>query len=695
MTSGTTSSGRRRRGDRGLRRRLTVALIFTSLVSLVTVGTINFFAAQDLLQEGSRAQLVGGAESRVVSIERGIDGLLARTSSTAADQGVVDALVELTDAAESLEGVELDDEQSETLEGYYRTRVVDPLNELGVDVTLTDVEPTTEIGRYLQYHYTLPARTGEPVSGEDSSSYATALERHDGFLREIVEQGGVEDLLLISTDGRVVYTAQKYVDLGNDLTKGILKGTNLAETGFEDLPRVRVGDSVVADYERYLPGGGRPALFVLAGVKNGVETVGALAYRVPVDGLNAITTAGGQWERIGLGDGETYVVSADKLLLSESRTWIEDPQEYLDKVDDPDLVELIEVFGSPVGLQPVDTRSVRAALAGETFEGQSPNYLGDRNFSYARRVTTDGLDWVVVAEQPVGALRAPLWSYLGRLGIVIAILLPVAGLLGYLLADRLTRSIVPVVEMAGSVVDGERDLGDPDLGANEVGDLARQLDRMARQLGEQEAALAAEFEERRRLLRSVLPARLVDDAGEIGGTGQSVDTATVIALAVDLDLEDADDAEQAESMALVTMAIGSLAEAHDIEIARSSADRHLLVAGLDRSGDGAQAALDFMRAVQSEARQAVEDDVLKVVVSAGLATGTVASGVLERGSLTFGVWGQPVRRALAIGALSASSRVLLDESTVTSVGASGGLEPADEVIALDGRPMTLSALVAD
>ena len=65
-----------------------------------------------------------------------------------------------------------------------------------------------------------------------------------------------------------------------------------------------------------------------------------------------------------------YVVGADRLLRSQSRLWIEDPDEFLDEIDDDSLRGLVQAFNSPVGLQPVDTEPVRAA-----FEGRTPPRL--------------------------------------------------------------------------------------------------------------------------------------------------------------------------------------------------------------------------------------------------------------------------------------------------------------------------------
>jgi class 3 adenylate cyclase len=61
--------------------------------------------------------------------------------------------------------------------------------------------------------------------------------------------------------------------------------------------------------------------------------------------------------------------------------------------------------------------------------------------------------------------------------------------------------------------------------------------------------------------------------------------------------------------------------------------------------------------------------------------------------MTFGAWGEPVRRALAIGALSQTGQVLVDTSTFSEAppGRFDFVE-ADDVIALDGLPMGLYKL---
>jgi len=80
-------------------------------------------------------------------------------------------------------------------------------------------------------------------------------------------------------------------------------------------------------------------------------------------------------------------------------------------------------------------------------------------------------------------------------------------------------------------------------------------------------------------------------------------------------------------------------------------------------------------------------------VHIGISTGQVATGILARGSLTFAAWGEPVRRALAISALSSADDVLVDVSTSEAASGEWSYEPADDVVDLDDQPISVRRLV--
>lgn len=690
------------RRPRRLRRQLSRTLVLVSLLSVLLVGGLNFVAASDLLDAGTEDQLVGTGQSRARSIERGVDRVLGLTSAMAADLAVVTAL-EAFDATFPSAGT-LDDEQQAELDAYYEENLVQPLAAADIsDVTAEEIQPLSDSGRYLQYHYIVepdvPADERILVDDAgDGSTYSADHAQFHPYLSSLVETLRVDDVLLISApDGDIVYTAKKRVDFGANVTEGAFSNSQLAETVLDKLPRVRTGDSVLADLQIYIPANGEPVAFVAAAVRSGTELLGVLVLEISGQDLTDITTADEQWEAVGLGEGESYVVGADKLLRTESRKWIEDPEGYLDSVDD-ELAADVALFGSPVLLQPVDTEPVDVALDGEEFEGQSKNYLGTKTVTYATAIDVPGVDWVVVADVPLSDARSPLYDYALRMLIVIAIIVPLAALLGAWLANRSTRPVRPVVEAAGAVALGDRDPSIPDLGRDEFGDLARRLRTMANDLGEQERELGAEYERTRELLMTVLPPRLVGTDGAVTGSGAVAQLATAIAVAIEVgQAHDGDDTLD-EILSRVSAIVDEAAEDNGVDRIRVAADRSLYVAGLIRDGDapandGVADALAFVDDARRRLTHFRETEAIDVGAHAGVSTGPVGVGVLQRGSVTFGAWGEPVRRALAIGALSQPGQVLIDAGTfaATSPGPFR-FEAADDVIALDGEPMGLYLL---
>jgi class 3 adenylate cyclase len=685
------------RRPRRLRRQLSRTLVVVSLLSLILVGGLNFFAAQDLLDEGTEDQLVGTGQSRARSIERGIGDTLELTSAIAADLAVVNALADLESAF--ADTGPLDSAQQAELDAFYQEGVVTPLAEADiVDLTVDEAEPATEAGKYLQYHYIVDTDVPDDErilidDPGDGSDYSAVHATYHPYLASLIDTLGVEDLMLVSaTDGDIVYTAKKRIDFGITLTEGVYQQTRLAATVLEDLQRVRTGDSVFADLQIYIPARGEAVAFASSAIRQDTELLGALVIELSVDDLNAITTANGQWESVGLGGGESYVVGADKLLRSESRLWIEDPDAYLDKID-PNLAERVSIFGSPVLLQPVETEPVKVAFEGEDFDGPSKNYLGTKTLSFATAIDVPGVDWVVVAEVPLSDARSPLYSYALRMLLVVAIIIPISALLGAWLANRSTRPVRPVVDAASAVAAGDRDPSLPDLGKDEFGDLARRLRTMAAELGEQERALEGEYERTRELLMTVLPPRLINRDGAVSSSGEAAQLATAIAISLAVSADQETDEVIDDVLSRVSVLVDEAASEHGVDRVRVAADRSLYVAGFGTTAAGADDALTFVDDARRRVADLVEEEAITVLAHAGLSTGAIGVGVLQRGSVTFGAWGEPVRRALAISALSQGGQILVDASTAAeSSDDRFVLEAADEVVALDGQPMGLYRL---
>ncbi len=138
----------------------------------------------------------------------------------------------------------------------------------------------------------------------------------------------------------------------------------------------------------------------------------------------------------------------------------------------------------------------------------------------------------------------------------------------------------------------------------------------------------------------------------------------------------------------------SLATAKGLDRIRAGADAYLFLAGVGE-GDGADEALGFAVELVAAVSALGEGEEFDLAVHVGLSTGPVATGVLERGSLAFTAWGEPVRRSLVIGAFATSDEILIDRSTAeAATDDRWDLRPADAVVDLDGQPMHLFSLRA-
>jgi HAMP domain-containing protein len=631
-----------------LRRLVAAALIAVSLLSLLTLGTVTVVRARALLATAIERALTDQQGAQVRAIQAGLRGVRDAVVLIAGSPRTAEALVALSRGFD-----ELDDPQADVA-----------------------------------------------APGPDTA-YARADVRYGPAIDRLRDALGFGDVLLVDADGDVVWTAEERDDLGTGLRDGPYADTALGRAMTEGLARAGVGETVVVDFEAYPPAGGDPTMFVAAPVSDGTEVVGAVAAEVPVATLNTLTTVGGQWDRTALGDtGETYVVGPDRRLRSDARGWLEDPEAYLQAVEGrgtpADVVAAIEEAGTTVLLQPADTEAVGAALDGDRFVGATPDYLGQDSLTVAGPLGVEDLDWVVVSDVDVGEALRPVRVLTRRL-LVVAILLVVAvAVLSLWLADRMTRPVAPVVAIATALAAGDLDARAPPLGNDELGDVARRLNTLGDDLRDQREAQLSEERELTEVLAAVLPHRLVDPLrrGDIA-VSDLIDDATVVTMSVVGPLQQAglDPETSVELSARLSGALESAAVEHGLERIHSASGRHMFAAGLGQPDAGTDRAVAFVHDVRDVLDRFEHDTGVAADYSAGLCAGAVASGLLGDDHLTYGVFGEPLRVAMALDGAAATGQVLLAPALATDLGPRWSVEPVPGLVDLRGDPLDAVRLV--
>lgn len=707
----TGSAGQRWRGRNSLRRKLALTLITVALLSVATLGILNYLQVRTLLSDQVEEQLSTQGQARARGINDGLSDIKDTVTVLARDPDVVNALVAFSASFQDLLETPdlLQQPQREAIEDFYREAVVTVYEDKGVESPpLAELLPDTDAGLYLQYHYIaqnpfpLGDRDELVVAEADTSSYQAAHQQHHPRMRELASILGFGDLLLIDLGtSTVVHTVEKRIDFGTSLSSGLTSDSALAQAVTDRLAEAPLGTAVLVDFDFYVPAEGAPVMFAAAAVRNEGEPVGAVAVTVPISALNDAMTAGGQWEETGFGEtGESYIVASDLTMRSDSRLWLQDPATYLTEFAAegyPDeTADFISAFNSTVLLQPVDTEAVRAAFNGERFAGRTTNYLGSKTLTVAEPIVVEDVSWAVVSEIRWSEANDAVSSYTRRMLIAAAILLPIVGLLGLLLADRITRPVEPVVSAAGLVASGDLEIEIPDLGRNEYGDVGRRINTFTADLRAQKQSLDEESEEVIRLLKSALPDRVVEQIrGDDRQLEDLADTTSLIVVGVETATDEAggDVAWEAELGARLSADLEAAAEGLGIERVRSAGNNHVFAAGLGRPDPAAPAAAEFVLEAIDLVRAAAEEVGTEVSYHAGVASGEVIAGLLSSAQLTYGVFGDPPRIAMALESIASNGQVLVDRSTVAELGPEWILEDVDNLVDLRGEPLTAQLLV--
>jgi methyl-accepting chemotaxis protein len=373
-------------------------------------------------------------------------------------------------------------------------------------VSFDDFWPDDPITRELQRRY-IADNVGSTGSKHllDSSSVEDKydkvhLQHHPNF-RRLLDRFGFYDAFLIDAEaGRIVYSVHKEVDFGTSLVSGPYRDSGLSRAYARARSASDADFVTLQDFEPYAPSYDDNAAFFAAPIFDAGNLVGVLAFQMSIARLNAVMTSDEQWEAQGFGQsGETYLVGADKNLRSEPRFLLEDKEAYLEQLRQarvsPGVVEGIAQHGSAIGIQPVDTSAVEAALQGRTGVATQEDYRSVEVFSAFAPIDVGDVNWVLLSEIDRAEALAPAEKVRMRGILVVLGALALVILIAFLFADRLVRPIRELVERARRIRDGDLAPVAYERRADELGILSESLDAMRESIADfiarQERALEA------------------------------------------------------------------------------------------------------------------------------------------------------------------------------------------------------------
>lgn len=452
-----------------------MALVGVSIITLASVFVyVSVSSSSAALEQAAHEKLTQQSVQASQAITQYIEFSQAQISNFSASplmvgaaQALIPAFAMYADERPALTGAQEDELRayySQTFAQAYSERNGENYNQAAT--LLSDLGPTA---RKLQYDYIANSKFGvgekdKQISSGIQSRYNLAHQTYHPHMRRILYDFGYYDIFLVDpATGTIAYSVFKELDYGTSVTTGPYADTGIGEAFRLAMAQSDASDASVSKLQVYLPSYNALAGFLSSPILDSRgQRVGILIFQIPIDRISAILTHDEQWQARGFGNtGETYLVSPDRLLVTESRFYLEAPEQYLAAVP-ADIAPKIATAGTSVGLQRVDSEAAVRALQGEQGFATVTDYRGEDVFSSFVPVTIGEYTYGLLAEIDVAEALAPATALQNRLLSTVVIKSLVILLLAALVALLLSKMLLKPLTALGATCD-KLSHGDGDL----------------------------------------------------------------------------------------------------------------------------------------------------------------------------------------------------------------------------------------
>lgn len=637
-------------------------LLATSILSVAVVGFIGYQSGRESLRASVFERLTEIRGSQARQLESQFNDLKNSLLVYTRGSTTSEAIEAFTPAFDQLQAATTSPAQWQAVLDYYNKQFgPNEEKQKGVRPDITALLPTSNAQKYLQAYYTAPFTDWDKAiqfdDAGDGSAWSAANARFNDFFRGVVQRFNFEDALLLDTRGNVVYTAYKGVDLGTNILDGPYQQNDLRAAYQKALASNSIDYVGITDFSDYQPAD-EPTAWMVTPVGPRGRVEGVLALQFPISKINRLMTFGMQWEAAGMGhSGETFLVGPDDLMRSDSRLFLEDPQEFEKEVVDagtpPDIAEAsIRQHGTTL-VQPVATDATRRAQRGQTGTVIEQDYLGRETLQSYAPVNLPGLNWSVIAKIDTDEAFAPVAAFTRTLVLSTTLIIFVVSLAAMLLARLFVRPLRRLEAGAQQISSGDYRVALPVRTRDEFGDLTVAFNDMSRNLAIKEDLLAEQRRENDRLLLSLMPEQVVaryrDGEETIAQDHQNV---TVIFADI-VGLDELSSALSSEKLLAIvnklTQQFDAAAETLGVEQVRTLHNGYLASCGLSMPRlDNVRRTVDFAIEMERVIDRFNAETGHQLALRAGIDTGTVTSGLVGRSTLAYDMWGSAVNLAYQV-----------------------------------------------
>lgn len=460
-----------------LQNRLILSVSATILLTLITfTGTIGYFGGQQLEQNITQQLKNSLTAKRVIlksQIEDYFNTITQQITTTAQDAAFTEQTTLFIQAFNRVaDQHRLSAEQSkQAVSDYYNVLYQTEflrLNKLHANIPdlLADLAPVSLL---LQHDYiaTNPHPLGSKnalLKAEHGTDYDQVHARYHPSLSRFQQTFGYYDLFIADAqNGNVVYSVFKEIDFATSLLDGPHADSGIGEA-FRTALTLSPGEYYLSDFAPYGASYNNTASFIASPIYQGENLIAVLIFQMPINRINNIMTVQQKWIDYGLGEtGKVYLVGSDQTLRNDSRFFIEDPQGYLDIINDlsVDTANNILARNTSIALQPVDSVGVQQAILGNTGFDTFKDYREMEVLSSYAPLQVGHMTWAILAEIDIEEAYQPLRDLNRQLLWMIGSLTVVLILLGVMTAISIATSMLkPLKRMGDQFEDLAKGQGD-------------------------------------------------------------------------------------------------------------------------------------------------------------------------------------------------------------------------------------------
>lgn len=691
--------------------KLLVMLLLSSVLAALVVGFFAYRTGTSSLRDEAYERLEEIRTERTTAMQSLV--ARARSSTVLNSRGLAaDALPRFNAAYDELRDVRIRPGQQARVEAYYADTFVPNLQKFSDgEVQPASFVPTSPARTYLQATYTSRSDDFDTKlaidDAGDGSTWSGVNADYQPFFRKVIQGSGADDIMLLNAEGDVVWTAYKGVDLGSNIVRGEYAGGGLEDVFERSLRSNSVDYTAVSDLELYQPSYNAPAGFVGSPIADeNDEIIGVYVVQVAISSIDTVMTGDTRADVVkGLGEtGETILTASDKLMRSNARAMIEDPERYLEDAvaagTPATTAERAVAAGTTVMRQAIASDIQERALAGESGVAVVDDYLGHEVLASYGPAEIDGLDWAVIAKVDTAEAFAPVRDFARTILIATAAVILLVSAASLLLARLFTAPLNQLLGAVRRVAEGELGTQVEVRTRDEFADLATAFNDMSASLQVKQELLEEQQAENQRLLLAQMPEsvarRFREGETSIFGEHDNVSVAYVEVEGLEDVVSRLKTSEALELLNTVSKGLDDAATKAGIEQVRPMGTGHVASCGMVvQRVDHARRVLDFARDLQGMVDRLNVQRETSMALRVGLHSGEVRSGLVGRSGMVYNLWGEAVNLAYRVRNQGGEPGIFVTDLIRRQVGGDSLTFEEAGSVTTDGASMPIWRLVTD